>query len=217
MVSSYAMDRATLEHEFGSYAQRLYELARGIDQNPVVPNRIRKQISAEDTFPEDIPLSECEPHIRKLAQKVWTASKDNRREAKTVVLKLKTKEFQSLTRSLTSRGPIPSCETLVNTALNLCERVELEPQQLYRLVGVGSRTGAMKVSELCELLGVDDKHVYRMAARGKLPSFHVGGSVRFDSQEVANWLRSKYSANLGAARKPPVHARPQGKQLQQSA
>jgi excisionase family DNA binding protein len=80
-----------------------------------------------------------------------------------------------------------------------------------------SRTGAMKVSELCELLGVDDKHVYRMAARGKLPSFHVGGSVRFDPQEVANWLRSKYSADLGAARKPPVHARPQGKQWQQSA
>lgn len=80
-----------------------------------------------------------------------------------------------------------------------------------------SRTGAMKVSELCELLGVDDKHVYRMAARGKLPSFHVGGSVRFDPQEVANWLRSKYSADLGAARKPPVRARPQGKQWQQSA
>jgi DNA polymerase-4 len=133
----YAMDRRTLELEFGSYAKRLYELARGIDHNPVVPNRIRKQISAEDTFPEDIPLAECEPHIRKLAQKVWTASKDNRREAKTVVLKLKTKEFQSLTRSLTSRGPVPSREVLVSTALALCERVEMAPPQLYRLVGVG--------------------------------------------------------------------------------
>jgi excisionase family DNA binding protein len=52
-----------------------------------------------------------------------------------------------------------------------------------------ARTGAMKVSELCELLGVDDKHVYRMAARGNLLSFHVGVRVRFDPQEVANWLR----------------------------
>lgn len=43
-----------------------------------------------------------------------------------------------------------------------------------------ARNGAMKVSELSELLGVDDKHVYRMAARGRLPSFHVGGAVRFD-------------------------------------
>lgn len=80
-----------------------------------------------------------------------------------------------------------------------------------------SRTGAMKVSELCELLGVDDKHVYRMAARGKLPSFHVGGSVRFDPQEVANWLRLKYASDGATRRKPPVHARSQGKQWQQSA
>jgi len=132
-----AMDRATMEQEFGSYAQRLHELAHGIDHNPVVSNRVRKQISVEDTFPDDIPLSECEPHIRRLALKVWDASKDNRREAKTVVLKLKTKEFQSLTRSLTCRGPIPSCESLIDTALSLCKRVEMAPQQLYRLVGVG--------------------------------------------------------------------------------
>ena len=80
-----------------------------------------------------------------------------------------------------------------------------------------SRTGAMKVAELCELLGVDDKHVYRMAARGKLPSFHVGGSVRFDPQEVANWLRSKYAADIGTPRKPPVQARAQAKPWQHTA
>lgn len=133
----HSMEYAALEREFGSYAQRLYELARGIDHNPVIPNRVRKQISAEDTFPADIPLSECEPHIRKLAQKVWAASKDNHRGAKTVVLKLKTKEFQSLTRSLTAREPVASCSALASTALALRERVDLHPQQLYRLVGVG--------------------------------------------------------------------------------
>lgn len=51
----------------------------------------------------------------------------------------------------------------------------------------------MKVSELSELLGVDDKHVHRMATRGRLPGSHVGGGVRFDPQEVANWLRLKYA------------------------
>jgi excisionase family DNA binding protein len=49
-----------------------------------------------------------------------------------------------------------------------------------------ARSGAMKVGELCELLGVDDKHIYRMAARGLLPSFHVGGAVRFDPKESPN-------------------------------
>jgi len=70
-----------------------------------------------------------------------------------------------------------------------------------------SRSGAMKVSELCELLGVDDKHIYRMAARGSLPSFHVGGAVRFDPQEVAKWLRTKYGPVCGKGKKPPAQVR----------
>lgn len=70
-----------------------------------------------------------------------------------------------------------------------------------------ARSGAMKVAELCELLGVDDKHIYRMAARGSLPSFHVGGAVRFDPQEVAKWLRTKYALSEAPRRKPPMPRR----------
>ena len=133
----YAMELATLEYHFGSYSLRLHELARGIDHNPVISNRVRTQVSAEDTFPEDIPLVECETHIRRLAETVWNASKGNARQARTVVLKLKTKEFSSLTRSLTPRTPISTCECLTNIALALRERVDLPPEQLFRLVGVG--------------------------------------------------------------------------------
>lgn len=133
----YAMELSTLETHFGRWGTRLYELARGVDHNPVVSNRVRKQISAEDTFPEDIPLTDCEAHIRKLAEKVWRMSQGNARGARTVVLKLKTKEFSSLTRSLTPPAAVSSYEEFETLALRLCERVELGPQQLYRLVGVG--------------------------------------------------------------------------------
>ena len=70
-----------------------------------------------------------------------------------------------------------------------------------------ARSGAMKVAELCELLGVDDKHIYRMAARGSLPSFRVGGAIRFDPQEVAKWLRSKYGMEPRVHRKLPQQVR----------
>jgi DNA polymerase IV len=133
----YGMERAALEHKFGSYAQRLYELARGIDHNPVISNRIRKQISAEDTFPDDIPLAECNAHIRKLAEKVWKASQSNVRGGRTIVLKLKTKEFSSLTRSHTPETPPSSYNEFESIALSLSQRVDLGAQQLYRLVGVG--------------------------------------------------------------------------------
>lgn len=133
----FEMGISTLENHFGTYGQRLYELARGVDHSPVISNRARKQISAEDTFPEDLPLADCDVHIRRLAEKVWAASKDNARQAITVVLKLKTKEFSSLTRSVTSRGAISACGDLIGLALGLRERVDLPPSQLFRLVGVG--------------------------------------------------------------------------------
>ena len=133
----HAFDLTTLETLFGRYGTRLYELARGIDHSPVIANRLRKQISAEDTFPSDIPLAETESAIRKLSEKVWYASRDNARGARTVVLKLKTKEFQSLTRSLTPPTPPSSCEDLTTLALALRDRVDLPSTQLFRLAGVG--------------------------------------------------------------------------------
>src|SRR2546429_5963124 len=44
------LDLATLEGRFGRYGVRLYELARGIDNREVVPDRPTQSISAEDTF-----------------------------------------------------------------------------------------------------------------------------------------------------------------------
>jgi DNA polymerase IV len=133
----HGLEMSHLEFHFGSYGMRLYQLARGIDHNPVVSNRMSKSISAEDTFQVDIPLKDTDQQIRRLAEKVWAASRENIRRAKTVVLKLKTKEFNSLTRSVTSSAPPASCEELATIALALRERVELGPQRLFRLVGVG--------------------------------------------------------------------------------
>jgi DNA polymerase-4 len=132
-----ALDRSTLENAFGRYGLRLYELARGIDNNQVVPNRPTKSISAEDTFERDVALSETEPMIRRLAETVWAASRKESRIARTVVLKLKTSEFNILTRSHTPESPPSSCEELTTIALGLRDRVQLRLGQLFRLVGVG--------------------------------------------------------------------------------
>jgi DNA polymerase-4 len=131
------MGLPTLESAFGSHGLRLYQLARGIDENPVVPDRPTQSVSAEDTFERDVPLSETEPMIRRLAEKTWAASRKESRIAHTVVLKLKTSEFKILTRSHTSPHPPASCDELTNIALSLRERISLGPRQRFRLVGVG--------------------------------------------------------------------------------
>ena len=131
------LDLATLQQNFGRYGLRLHDVARGIDESEVVPDRPTQSISVEDTFEHDIPLPETEPMIRRLAEKLWSASRKESRIARTVVLKLKTSEFKILTRSHTPDTPPSSCEELTDIALKLRERVAMGSQQRYRLVGVG--------------------------------------------------------------------------------
>jgi DNA polymerase-4 len=130
------LERSTLEDEFGRYGVRLCELARGIDESPVVADRPTQSISVEDTFEHDVPLAETEPVIRRLAEKLWSASRKESRIARTVVLKLKTSEFKSLTRSYTPGAPPSSCQELTAIALALRERVDFGTEQRYRLVGI---------------------------------------------------------------------------------
>jgi DNA polymerase-4 len=131
------LDLSALEGHFGRYGVRLYDLARGIDKSEVIPDRPTQSVSAEDTFEHDVPLTETEPMIRRLAEKTWTASRKELRIARTVVLKLKTSEFKILTRSRTPSAPPSSCEELTSIALSLRERITLSPKQRFRLVGVG--------------------------------------------------------------------------------
>ena len=129
---------ATLEQAFGSWGQRLAELALGIDERSVQTDRPTRSVSSEDTFPDDRTLDALEPAIRALAARTWTAAaREQGRHPRTVVLKLKTARFQTLTRSLTPPAMPESAEALARMALDLRQRVDLPAGTTYRLVGVG--------------------------------------------------------------------------------
>ncbi|QBG90028.1 DNA polymerase IV [Xanthomonas oryzae] len=121
-----------LQAHFGSFGQSLYRRARGIDERPVEPDQDVRSVSSEDTFSEDLALDALDPHILRLAEKTWLATRRTERIGRTVVLKLKTSNFRILTRSCTPEQPPVSQE-----ALALTRRVELPAQTRYRLVGVG--------------------------------------------------------------------------------
>jgi DNA polymerase-4 len=131
-----------LERRFGRWGRRLHELSFGIDERPVVSERPTLQISAEDTFSSDLHLDELAPHIARLAEKTWTSYQRELQDcpgrlARTVVLKLKTSDFQILTRSLTPAERPGSLEALVDVACALRERVGLPSRTRYRRVGGG--------------------------------------------------------------------------------
>jgi excisionase family DNA binding protein len=53
------------------------------------------------------------------------------------------------------------------------------------------RTNALTVSDVAELLNISERQVYKLAAENRIPSFKIGGSVRFDPAAFAAWLRQK--------------------------
>lgn len=137
-----AFGQELLLAQFGDWGRRLWELAHGVDDRPVNTDRSHVQVSAEDTFETDLPLDSTEPHIRRLAERVWRAYEREclrsvpRRHARTVVLKLKTAEFRTMTRSITPPQMPRDAIELAELALDLRDRIEA-PGELYRLVGVG--------------------------------------------------------------------------------
>ncbi|WP_115584549.1 DNA polymerase IV [Xanthomonas dyei] len=126
-----------LQAHFGSFGHSLYRRARGIDDRPVEPDQEVQSVSSEDTFSEDLALDALDPHILRLAEKTWLATRRTERIGRTVVLKLKTSSFRILTRSYTPDQPPNSLEALADIALALTKRVELPDDTRYRLVGVG--------------------------------------------------------------------------------
>ena len=126
-----------METRFGRFGVRLYNLARGIDNNEVRPNRPVKSISSEQTFENDLSLNELTTATQASAERTWVSSKKSDRIGRTVVLKLKTSKFQSITRSITPLSRPASAEELTEYALALLQRVDLPASTKYRLVGVG--------------------------------------------------------------------------------
>jgi len=127
-----------LQRNFGRYGQRLSELANGIDERPVEPERPVQSMSAEDTFADDVPLDALDTAIEQLAARVWAnQQRSPDRIGQSVVLKLKTSDFRLLTRSFTPPAPPTSLAMLTELALRLRDRVNLPASTRYRLVGVG--------------------------------------------------------------------------------
>ena len=60
-----------LNRHFGSFGQRLQQLSHGVDERPVQTGRIRKSVSVENTYAEDLPdLAACLRQLPRLEQQL---------------------------------------------------------------------------------------------------------------------------------------------------
>lgn len=96
-----------LVNKFGKVGRFYYRVARGQDDRPVNPNRIRKSIGAEKSFALDLDTrSAMEAALTQIAHRVGQRVQEQRRGGYTLTLKVKYSTYQQVTRSQTQPQPI---------------------------------------------------------------------------------------------------------------
>jgi DNA polymerase-4 len=132
-----ALGARELEIRFGKFGVRLHELAHGIDESPVEPDREVKSISTEDTFESDLLLEELGPALDQAAERTFAAADRKQRRGRTVTVKLKTSDFRILTRRRTLPHPVASAADLATHARALLALFGEPAGVRFRLAGVG--------------------------------------------------------------------------------
>jgi DNA polymerase-4 len=123
-----------LEKHFGSEAKRYFELARGIDDRPVVPDREAKTIGHEQTFEVDV--ADADEIRRVLLHQVEQVAHRLRKRglrAHGVVVKIRFAKFETINRSSTLDNPTNSTEELWEAARGLFNKWSFQP---VRLIGM---------------------------------------------------------------------------------
>jgi len=134
---------------FGEAGLRLAKLARAEDFRPVKPENIRKSISSEITFNEDIgDETELSDRLWQVCVKTSERAKAKNKAGYVVTLKLKTRDFQSLTRRRKLADPVQLADSIFHTCLPLLQAEIRGPHRhrKFRLIGAG-------ISELCTPVG----------------------------------------------------------------
>ncbi|WP_455363275.1 DinB/UmuC family translesion DNA polymerase, partial [[Eubacterium] cellulosolvens] len=121
---------------FGKWGIRLWEIANGIDESPVITSYDIKSISNETTFEEDIAdRSIVIETLDKLARDVHSRAAQDEFLWRTVGIKLRFEDFSTFTRAKSRNDYTQSLEVVQNSVRSLFSEFEKDPRKI-RLVGV---------------------------------------------------------------------------------
>jgi DNA polymerase-4 len=134
-----ALPERLLADHFGESGRHVWQLAHGLDDRAVVPDREAKSISTETTFAQDIGdratlriwLLDQVDHLAARLRQVGV-------QARTMELKVRSSEFRTRTRSLSLTEATDSTQSLWHAALRLFERSLTADMLPVRLLGVGA-------------------------------------------------------------------------------
>jgi nucleotidyltransferase/DNA polymerase involved in DNA repair len=136
LVDVRAIELPALRALVGSQAEWLHQLALGIDERAVEPNRPHKSAGHENTYDRDLTdVASIRAEIERMGREVagWLG----RREivARTVTIKVRYDNFETITRSVTEAPPTRDPDTVAARAVRLLEKTDAGVRPV-RLLGV---------------------------------------------------------------------------------
>lgn len=127
-----------LRHTFGKSGSQFYRLARGIDDRAVVVDREAKSVSHEHTFEHDVTnMDVLRAWLRELTEQVARRLRKNNRRGKTIQLKVRYSNFETITRSVSLKQPTSETQTLWEAVSQLLAKKLPDRKLDVRLLGMG--------------------------------------------------------------------------------
>jgi DNA polymerase-4 len=137
-------------------ATRLLELASGIDDRRVDPERPIKSVSHEETFAVDLhDRDDLRTELARLADGVASRLRADGLAARTITLKVRDATFRTITRSRTLHQPVDSASAITQTVHGLLDKSSVTGG--VRLLGVAASRFAEPAEQL-QLDGLADGH-----------------------------------------------------------
>jgi DNA polymerase-4 len=147
-----AMPEAELSARWGKFGRQLAGLVQGIDHRRVTPDRPAKSVSTETTFARDIrDAGALAQALEPLAEGVGRRLGRESAAGRTVVLKLKTADFQVITRHHRLGDPTRRSDVILEAGKVLLNR--LADGRAFRLIGIG-------VTDLCPAAEADPPDLF---------------------------------------------------------
>jgi DNA polymerase IV len=133
-------DEVELVKQFGKSGHHYYRIVRGIDNRQVKPNRIRKSIGKERTFSDDVADFEwIREFLDQLSEKISESMQALNASGKTITLKVRYKNFETVTRSHTLNHYTNRAVDLAEVSKSLLLDTEAGEREV-RLLGISVST-----------------------------------------------------------------------------
>ena len=189
-LAEFPLDR--LENAVGqAHGRHLHNLANAVDPRPVIPETAAKSMSREETFARDLHTHEdLGTELVALSDSVASRLRAAGKAGKTVTVKIRFRDFRTITRSHTLASAVDSGVVLAREAKQLLKTVDVAPG--VRLIGVG--VSELEDSDQRQLSLEDasvpswhdvDRAIDRIRGRFGSGAIRPGGAVGTESKGTA--------------------------------